>query len=300
MNADRYRLRDLCLFVVIFLRAEAAVAGVAEAGDDVAFVVEVGVDAGGVDGDVGVFGVDGEDAFGGGDEADEFQAGDAALFEEVDGGDGGASGGEHGVEDQQEGVGGEGGGDLDVVLDGLEGFFIAEEADVTDLGVGEGGDGALDHGESGAEDGGEDDFFFIDALGHHGGEGGVDGHLGDGEIARGLVAEVARELGDTGAEFLRRGFLAAKFAEGLADERVVADMEEFGGGGHGGAFFGCGGMCGGSAGGGWDVHGFGKLKTQNSKRKTTAWRCGVVAEVGLYFWRCGCDLIDGGVGDADG
>jgi hypothetical protein len=25
-----------------------------------------------------------------------------------------------------------------------------------------------------------------------------------------------------------------------------------------------------------------------------------VAEVGLYFWRCGCDLIDGGVGDADG
>ena len=74
-----------------------AVAGVAEAGEDVTFVVELAVKGSGEDGDVGVGLVQGGDAFGGGDEAEKDEVAHSFFAQAVDGGDGAASGGEHGV-----------------------------------------------------------------------------------------------------------------------------------------------------------------------------------------------------------
>ena len=58
------------------LRAEEPVAGVAEAGQDVPVLVQLAVERGGEDGDVGVRGVQAPDALGGGDqEAEKRRAG---------------------------------------------------------------------------------------------------------------------------------------------------------------------------------------------------------------------------------
>ena len=81
-----------------------AVAGVAEAGDEVGVVVEGWVTLGGVDGDVGVLGVEAADAFFGCDEADELEAADAVAFQCGDGVAGAAAGGEHGVNDDDGGI----------------------------------------------------------------------------------------------------------------------------------------------------------------------------------------------------
>src|SRR5690606_3918402 len=96
--------------------AEDTVAGVAEAGEDVAAVVQFAVDGCAVDGNFGVLVVDAADTFGGGDEADDAEVADAGLLEEGDGAGGAAAGGEHGV-DQQHLGGGDVGGQLAVVAD---------------------------------------------------------------------------------------------------------------------------------------------------------------------------------------
>ena len=61
-------------------RAKDAIAGVAEARDDIAFFIEVVVDGCDVDRDVGVFFVDDADALGGGHEAHERDGLCAFLF----------------------------------------------------------------------------------------------------------------------------------------------------------------------------------------------------------------------------
>lgn len=70
------------------LGAEESISGVAEAGDDVAQLVEVGVHGGGDDGDVRVACVELGEALGAGEEADELDGGGARALEAIDGGDG--------------------------------------------------------------------------------------------------------------------------------------------------------------------------------------------------------------------
>ncbi len=65
-----------------------SVAGVAQAWDDVAFFVEVVVEGGGVDGDVGVCVAEFLDAFWSGDEADHSEVCCSGVFEHGDGGGG--------------------------------------------------------------------------------------------------------------------------------------------------------------------------------------------------------------------
>lgn len=63
-----------------------AVAGVTESGDDVALLVEMIVEGGGVDGNVWVIFVETGDAFGSGDEADHPDIFGAGIFDHGDGG----------------------------------------------------------------------------------------------------------------------------------------------------------------------------------------------------------------------
>src|SRR3546814_1154500 len=66
------------------LRPEDAVAGVAQAGHDVALVVQLLVDRGGEDGDVGVGAAQLGDALRGGDQADEADLPRAVLLQPVE------------------------------------------------------------------------------------------------------------------------------------------------------------------------------------------------------------------------
>src|ERR1044072_6523472 len=80
------------------LRAVSAVAGVAEAGDDVAVVVELLVHRGGPDMDVRVGGAQRFGAGAGGEPSDEAHVGDADLLQPVDRSDRGMAGGDHRID----------------------------------------------------------------------------------------------------------------------------------------------------------------------------------------------------------
>lgn len=82
-------------------RPEQTVARVAEAGEDVAFVVEAAVDGGGENGDMRMRGLHGGDAFRGGEQGGEADAFRPGFHEGRDRLHGGAAGGEHGIEEDQ-------------------------------------------------------------------------------------------------------------------------------------------------------------------------------------------------------
>src|SRR5437899_6719012 len=144
-----------------FWRAEQASAGIAGTGQDVAVVIELAVERGGEDGDVGVGLEHATHALGRGDEAEEPDALGAGVLERVYGVRRRAAGREHGVE-HEEIARVFTGWDLEIVIDGLEGVVLAVDADVADARRGDELRDALDHAESSAHDrhGGE-------ILSHH-------------------------------------------------------------------------------------------------------------------------------------
>ena len=87
------------------LGAENAVAGVAQAGDDVAVLVEVIVERASVDVDVGELLLNGLDALGSGDEHHERDVLAAALLHFADGLARRAAGGEHRIDDDDVALG---------------------------------------------------------------------------------------------------------------------------------------------------------------------------------------------------
>src|SRR6188474_2273052 len=113
--------------------AEVAVAEVADAGHHVGVLVEPLVDGGGDELDRREAAVKRADAFGDGDEVDEDDAvlGDALVEENLDGGEGGAAGGEHGVEEEDV-ARGDVVGERGVVEVGLLGHLVALDQDLAD------------------------------------------------------------------------------------------------------------------------------------------------------------------------
>ena len=140
------------------------------------------------------------DAFGGGDDVDGGDVFGAALGEVVGGGDEGAAGGEHGV-DEEALTAGEVFGETVGVSDLLGGvLFIALHAEEADFGGGDHFGHAVEHAESGAKDGNDDGGGAGDVLADHGGDGGFDGLVDDVEVAGRLVGFEHDEFGDELAE----------------------------------------------------------------------------------------------------
>src|SRR5262245_39192030 len=127
------RMRSL---IARLLGAEQPVAGVAQPRDDVAVVVEVGVDRRGDDRHVGMRGVHLLDALGRGEQADVAQRLRAELLDAVDRGDRRVAGGEHRVEQDRLALR-DVLGQLAVVLDRRERLGIAVETDMPDARRGE-------------------------------------------------------------------------------------------------------------------------------------------------------------------
>ena len=119
------------------LGAVDTVASVAQAGDDVAVLIQVVVLGAQVDVHIGVSLVQGLDAFRSGDQADELDPLCAVLLDLGDGVNGAAAGSQHGVQHQhitlRDIL-----GQLAEVLHRLQGLLVAVQANKTDLGGGGG------------------------------------------------------------------------------------------------------------------------------------------------------------------
>ena len=205
------------------LRAENAVARVAEAGDDVAVLVEMIIECAGVDVDVGVLLLNGLDAFGSGDEHHERDVLAAALDHLADGFAGRAAGGEHRVDDHHVALG-HVLGHLAEVGVGFERLFIAVHADVAHTGGGHHAQHAVDQAETGAQDGDDNELLACERGGVHLADGGLDVLGGQREVARGLVGDEHTDLGHELAEILDAGVFIAHDGELVGDEGVVHDV----------------------------------------------------------------------------
>ena len=191
---------------VDLLRAEDTVAGIAQAGDDVAMLVELFIHGGNVNFHVGVVGADALDALGGGEDVHELDVLHAVFLHEGDGGGGGAAGGQHGVEDDDIPLG-DVGGHLAVILHRLQGLGVPEEADVTDLGGGDQGEDTLDHTQARPQDGDDGQLLAGQLIGHGLCHGGLNLHRLERQVPGGVVAHEGGNLAHDLAEVLHAGGL---------------------------------------------------------------------------------------------
>ena len=126
----------LFYYQIFLLRSEYPVAGVAQTGADIGVLVELSVQMADVDLNVGVRLGQHLEALGSGDDAHEFYALSALLLNKGDSVDGGAAGGQHGVQDY-DGALIYAFRKLAVIFMGDVGLGVAVHSDVAHLGVGD-------------------------------------------------------------------------------------------------------------------------------------------------------------------
>ena len=143
----------------MLLRAEDAVAGVAETWDDVVVLIEMVVHCGRVDRHEGMGGLKAVDAFGAGDHADHHDLAEALFVEQVNGGDRRTGRGEHRVDDECRGVCRRF-GKLGVILDRLRGLGVAVHAEEADAGRGDEVEHGVEHSDARAQNRDDDDFVL--------------------------------------------------------------------------------------------------------------------------------------------
>ena len=204
-------------------RAEDAVAGVAQAGDDVAVFVEAVIDGSDVDGDVGMRCIDGAHAFRRSDETEEHDALRALFFQKVERCGGTAARSEHGIDDDEHAL-------TDVarqfaeVFDGLQRLRIAVEPDVSDAGSGDEAQHAFRHAESRTKDGNDAELLARELLHAAGSDGRLDLYILKRQVARDLVSHEHGDLFEKLAKVLRARFLLAHEREFVLDERMIDDV----------------------------------------------------------------------------
>ena len=153
------------------------------------------------------------DALRGGDQVDELDPDGldrAPALEDLDGRRRRAAGREHRIEDEAQ-VDGRRVGQLVVVLDRPKRAFIAEQAEVPDLGGGHQLEHRVDHAEAGAQDRDQADAL-AELVAVHRLEGRPDRQRPDPGIGEGLVAEQPGQLPDDLAELLRLGLPSRRMA----------------------------------------------------------------------------------------
>src|SRR6202165_4730308 len=140
--------------------AKQAVAGVPQAREDVTLGVELAVNCGGIDWDGGMRFEHGAHPLGGGDQAHEADAVEwsAGASQGADRGDRGAPGREHRVEQEERPVC-LAGGNLEVIVHGLECVVVAVQPDMSDAGGRDELGNSLDHAQPSAQDGYQRELF---------------------------------------------------------------------------------------------------------------------------------------------
>lgn len=161
------------------------------------------------------------DAFRAGDEADHAEIGRARRAEDGDGFDRAASGGEHWI-NEDDGAGFEVFGEFLEVDAGLEGVFVAGEAEVTDAGFGHHLHDAFGHAQARAEHGDDGDLCRESAAAgdfHR----GLDVDLVGGEGAGDFKDHEAGDLVEQRTERAVAGGCVAQVGELVLDEGMIED-----------------------------------------------------------------------------
>ncbi|CAI8994937.1 hypothetical protein EMIT0P228_80065 [Pseudomonas brassicacearum] len=194
--------------------------------------VEFLIDGRGVDGHVRVGILHGLDAFGSGDQHHGADVPAAGLFQQVDGGDHGAAGGEHRVNDHRQAL-------VDFryqffqVGVRLQGLLVASHAHGADLGPRDQAQHALEHADAGAQDRHHGDLLAGDFLDLDRAGPTVDFIGLQRQVLGGLVSEQGTDFLGEFTEVLRANVSAAHQAEFVSDQRM-ADLEDGHGEGSGG------------------------------------------------------------------
>jgi len=153
----------------LYFIAVGEVAGITEAGDDIAFGGELIIDGAAPDAALGFFPQDVLDPHGTGDGDDNVDLGGMAFFAKVlNGLDKGGAGGEHGIGDDDDAAFEFGAGNvIESDLEAAVALVFAESGDEAVIGLVEEIEQALVEGEAGAEDGGNDGLVFEDFGGRN-------------------------------------------------------------------------------------------------------------------------------------
>ena len=208
----------------VVARAEDLVAGVAQARQDVADVVEAVVDRGGEDLHVRMPAFEHAQAFRRGHQEQALDALAAGGLEHVDGGDQGAAGGQHRVEDDR-GAFVHATGELLVVADRFERPLVALQSDHADLGGGNQLEHARQHAQAGAQDRHQRHLGALDAMRLDRPGPAVDRDFLGLQVGGGFVGQQGRDLGGEFAEFLGADPGDAHQAELVLHQRV-ADFDD--------------------------------------------------------------------------
>ena len=202
------------------LGAEDPVAGIAQAGDDVAVVIELLVHARDVDVHVRVLGLHALHALGRAYDAHELDVLDADFLQEHRRSSRAAAGGQHRVDDYRVALL-DVGRHFEVVLHRLERVGVAVEADVADLHVRHQGHHAVHHAQARAEDGHYRQLLarYVAALRNS--QRGLDFDVLQGQVAGRLVAHQHRYLTDKLTEGLGACVLVAQDAQFVLDKGMV-------------------------------------------------------------------------------
>ena len=147
----------------------------------------------------------------------------ATGLQKVDGGNGAAAGGQHGIHHEDlpliDIL-----GQLAVVFHRLMGLGVTVQTDVSHLGRGDQIDHVVHHAQTGTED--RDNGQLLACQHLTGGNRHRSLHLNllGGQIAGGFIAHQACDLTDQSAEFLNTGVLIAKNCQLMLDQRMVQNV----------------------------------------------------------------------------
>ena len=191
-------------------------------------LVEVAVDARGVDVHVGMLLVHQRDALGRRHQHQRAHVGAALALQHVHGGDHGAAGGEHRVDDQRHALV-ELADKLLEVGHRLQGLLVTRDADHADLGARHHVEHAVEHAQPGAQDGHHGDLLALDLLDLDRTGPAPDLDRLEREVLARLVSQQAGDLGSELAELLGADVAFAHQADLVAHERMADFMDGHGG-----------------------------------------------------------------------
>ena len=173
---------------VLLLGAEDLVAGIAETRKDITFLVQAFINGGCVDRHVRMGLEDFLDALGRGYQNQGPDLGAAGFLEQVDGGNHGAAGSEHGIDDHGHSL-------IQLthqffqVGAGLECFLVADLAHDADPGYRDQAQHTVHHAQACPQDGYDGDLFAADLFHLYRACPAIDGFLAQGEILGGFIGQ---------------------------------------------------------------------------------------------------------------